>query len=299
MVPEIKIPTTKVKKKVPKVKMATSKVKVSLDTKREKVASEFAKASEEFLTRDVFLRSTEKYSGSISPTVAEEAPEWIVSGAIPPSSLSGMYRRGTLIDLSNIVVSTVDKPKLEQIFLKVGEKAKRNVRSNDLTERVFEYQDALGRLASSSKILADTLSRISEGDTSWVETVKTNLDWIKKYVTMSIGRIYQGLGTFYDKVTKAVDGVIETLSRWSSSLKNKLVEGVRILAQRFYELLNTVISALFGWLSRVREIAAEKNFKLGKVTVTIDPLTFKTVFVLGFPVPIPEIKLPKIEMEFT
>lgn len=297
MVPEIKIPTTKVEKKVPKAKTATSKV--SLDTIREKVASEFAKASEEFLTRDVFLRSTEKYSGSISPAVAEEAPEWIVSGAIPPSSLSGMYRRGTLIDLSNIVVSTVDKPELEQIFLKVGEKAKKNVRSNDLTERVFEYQDALGRLASSSKILADTLSRISEGDTSWVETVKTNLDWIKKYVTMSIGKIYQGLGTFYDRVTKAVDGVIETLSRWSSSLKNKLVEGVRILAQRFYELLNTVISALFGWLSRVREIAAEKNFKLGKVTVTIDPMTFKTVFVLGFPVPIPEIKLPKIEMEFT
>jgi hypothetical protein len=140
---------------------------------------------------------------------------------------------------------------------------------------------------------------ITEGDASWVEAVKTNLDWIKKTVTMSIGRIYQGLGTLYDKVTKAVDDVIETLSRWGSTLKNELIERIRILAQRFFELLNVLISALLGWVSEVREIAAERNFKLSKVTVTIDPLTFVPVTVLGFSIPVPEVKLPKIEFEFT
>lgn len=79
----------------------------------------------------------------------------------------------------------------------------------------------------------------------------------------------------------------------SYSFSNELIERVRFLAQRFFELLNVLISALLGCVSKVRKITAEKNFKLSKVTVTIDPLTFTTVSVLGFSIPVPEVNLPK------
>jgi len=292
MVPEIKI--SKISSKPPpKIKAAT------IANERRKIAVEFVKASKELFTPKIFFNSTKFYSGSISPEVAKETDTWARSGTIPPEVSAEIYHPGVIADLSRVAIARAEEPKLETKFKGIYDENKKYIRQDDLYERVSEYQDALMRLACSSKMLQDTLSSMRESNTSWLETAKNNFKWIKETVTRSVARIYQAFGQIYDKVTKAIDNINTTLSKWSLNLKEKLIEKIRDLSQHFLELVNNLISALFGWLSRLREIAAEKGFRLNKVTVTIDPLSLTTVSVLGFSIPIPEIKLPKIEMEFT
>lgn len=272
---------------------------VAPEEKRKEITKDFIESSKELLTPDKFFESTKIYSGSIDPNVVEEVDVWKQSGSIPPQQAAGIYAAETIADLSGVAIVLAPKAELRGKFEEIYAQSKVEVTEEGLYKRVSEYQDALVRLASSSKMVQDTFSEMSEIEESWIEVAKNNLTWIKRAVTMSIGRIYQAFGKIYDKVTDTIDDIIGVLSDWSSSLKNRLVEGIRKLSQNLLQLLNNLISALFGWLSKLRKIAQEQGFSLSKVTVTIDPLTLRTVSVLGFSIPIPEVKLPKIEMEFT
>ena len=262
-------------------------------------ARAFVKASEGLLSRDAFFDGIGFYTGSLSPTVRDNVDVWRRSGAIPPSEMASMYPPGTIADLSSIGAIKARKTRLATKFRDVYEKNKEVISRDDLYERVAEYQDSLMCLASSSKVLQDTISKISDDNNSWVSAALVNLEWMKKTVTMSIARVYQAFGKLVDKVTGKIDEIVSLLSRWASELKKQLVDKVRELSQHFLELFNSLISALFSWISKLREIAQEKGFRLSKVTITLDPLEFVSLFVFGLPIPIPNVKLPKIEMEFT
>ena len=263
------------------------------------VAKEFVRASEELLSRKTFFDATQFYSGSLYPHVLENIDAWRHSGAIPLTELNEIYSPGTIADLSSIGAVKAREPKLEAKFKKVYEESMEALSRDDLYARMAKYQDSLMRLASSSRILQDTISEIKDGKNAWVEKVKTNLIWIKKTVTMSVAGVYQAFGKLFDNVTLIIDEITAILSRWASGLKNELVEKFRELSQHFLELLNSLISALFSWVSKLREIAQEKGFRLNKVTVTLDPLEVTSISLFGFSIPIPAIKLPKIEMEFS
>lgn len=74
---------------------------------------------------------------------------------------------------------------------------------------------------------------------------------------------------------------------------------MRELLTSLLQLFNNIISELFGWLAKLKKIASDKGFKLSKVTVTIDPLTFKSFSVFGFSIPLPVVTTPKIVLEFS
>ena len=118
-------------------------------------------------------------------------------------------------------------------------------------------------------------------------------------MTKSVARIYQAFGKLFDKVTDKIDELAALLGRWANNLKTQLIEKLRELSERFLELMNNLIAGLFNWIATLRKIAQERGFKLTKVTLTIDPISFESVTAFEFSIPVPVLKLPKIEMEFT
>lgn len=165
-------------------------------------------------------------------------------------------------------------------------------------KRLSKYQQALICLSTSASLLQDTFTCVSETDNSWVEKARMNLKWIKKTITQSIARIYEGFGIIFDKVSKTINKTLFTISKWTISLKDKLIEQIRNLSEGFFELVNNIFSFLLDWISNLRQIARKKEFSLNKVTITIEPLSFKDIKILDFSIPFPILQLPKIEMEF-
>lgn len=277
----------------------TSKRALARSKEIAETAKEFLEASEKLLSRKTFFDGTQFYSGSLYPIVQEKIDSWRHSGAIPTSEAMSMYSSGAIADLSSIGAIKAQQPNLKKKFNNIYEKSKKELGREGLYGRMAEYQESLMRLASSSRVFQDTLSGIVDENNAWVEMAKANLDWIKKTVTLSIARVYQAFGALFDKATKKIDEITGMLSRWASELRKELVGKLRELSQHFVELLTSLLSALFSWISRLRQIAEEKGFRLNKVTVSLDPSDVTSVSVFGFSIPVLAIKLPKIEMEFS
>lgn len=266
--------------------------------KVKEATDEFIKASQEMLSPAEFLSGTVTYSGSIHPSILTAVDSWKTSGAIPVSASSLIYNPGTLLDLSPIAESIAKTPGEIVKFENVRKKTEDVIKEEELYDRVAEYQDSLMRVASCSKILQGTINATSTSGRSWIEIAKTNLEWIKKAVTKSIARIYQAFGKLFDKVTDKIDEIAGLLSRWANSLKNQFIEKLRELSEGFLGLVNNLIAGLFGWIATLRKIAQDRGFRLTKVTLTIDPVSFENVTAFGFSIPVPILNLPKIEMEF-
>ncbi len=266
------------------------------------IAVDFVEASKELLSSAQFFESIEVYTGSLSPKVAEEIGTWKGSGVIPPEAAAEIFPLGTIADLApragSIGILLSAKPELEAKFSEIYEETKKDLTQEDLFSRVADYQDAVAHLASSFKTVDAALSSVSEANESWAESLKASFAWIKESVIASIGRVYRAFGGICDQVSAKIDSIANTLSGWKEELRSELIKKIRGLLRELLSLFNTLVSSLFGWFSRLRAIAIEKGFRLSKVTITIDPLNMTTVNLFGFPIIVPEIKLPRIELEF-
>jgi hypothetical protein len=231
--------------------------------------------------------------------IQEKIDSWRHSGAIPASEAMSMYSAGAIADLSSIGAIKAQQPNLKARFRRIYEKSKRELGREELYERMVEYQESIMCLASSSTVLHDTLCGIAEENSAWVEMTKANMDWIRKTVTVSVAKVYQAFGRLFDRATQKMDEITGLLSRWTPRLRSEFAGKLRELSQHLLELLTSLLSALLGWISRFRQIAEEKGLRLNKVIVSLDPLDFASVSVFGFSIPVPKIKLPKIEMEFS
>lgn len=223
----------------------------------------------------------------------------LTSGSIPVALVSKIYKSGTILDLSSVAESVAKTSGQVIKFVDLRKKTEDTIKEEELYDRVAEYQDSLMRLASCSNILKDTIKMTSKGDDSWIQPVKTNIEWVKKSVTESVARIYQAFGKLFDKVSDKIDEIAALLGKWANSLKTQFVEKLRELAERFLELMNNLIAGLFNLIATLRKIAKDRGFKLSKVILTIDPISFESVTAFELTIPVPVLKLPKIQMEST
>lgn len=55
------------------------------------------------------------------------------------------------------------------------------------------------------------------------------------------------------------------------------------MEQHLSSLFSEIVAKMFSWLAKIKQISAEQNFKLTKVSVSFAPLTFTTIPVVGIP----------------
>jgi hypothetical protein len=274
-----------------------SKSEDSKGKKKEKEpAQTFVELTRKYLGED-FVNYTADYSGTLVPEIARKAESWNTPGSVPLDMANIIFSSGTIADLATKPILWNEKPELEAQAKKVYQEIKPKMTEDDVFPKFVDYQESIMLLASSVKVIEKTFS-VTKTDTAWVETTKANLKWVKELVKSSIAKIYQSMGGLRDRVTSKISEILELLKQKIENIMDRFVGAVRELAQRLLGLLTEIISGLFSWANIVNKIAEENDFSLSKVRIAIDPFSIKVVSLLGFSIPIPEIKTPKIEFEF-
>ena len=274
-----------------------SKSEDSKGKKKEKEpAQTFIELTRKYLGES-FVNYTADYSGTLVPEIAREAESWNTPGSVPLDMANIIFSSGTIADLATKPILWNEKPELEREAKKVYQEIKPEMTEDDVFSKFADYQESIMLLASSVKVIENTFS-VTETNTSWIETTKANLKWVIELVKSSIAKIYQSMGGLRDRITSKINEILGFLEQGIEDIKDRFVGAVRELAQRLLGLLTEIISGLFSWVNIVNEIAEENDFSLSKVRIAIDPFSFKVISLLGFFIPIPEIKTPGIEFEF-
>ena len=274
-----------------------SKSEDSKGKKKEKESAQtFIELTRKYLGES-FVNYTADYSGTLVPEIAREAESWNTPGSVPLDMANIIFSSGTIADLATKPILWNEKPELEREAKKVYQEIKPEMTEDDVFSKFADYQESIMLLASSVKVIENTFS-VTETNTSWIETTKANLKWVIELVKSSIAKIYQSMGGLRDRITSKINEILGFLEQGIEDIKDRFVGAVRELAQRLLGLLTEIISGLFSWVNIVNEIAEENDFSLSKVRIAIDPFSFKVISLLGFFIPIPEIKTPGIEFEF-
>ena len=216
-----------------------------------------------------------------------------------------VYDSGTIIDLAQdaaLMAVHQGKSALAQQFLNLEAEAKKNITSDELMSRFPDYYDSIMSLTQATEIMGGVVHNIAttadQSDQSWIERMKSALGQLKQLVTTSLTRVFKELSAEFSPLMDSIDALIKGIR----TLKDKLtqfIDKTQNVVQHLSSLFSEVVAKMFSWLAKIKQMAAEQNFRLTKVSVSFDPLTFMTIPVAGIPVPIPEFKMPKIEFEFT
>jgi hypothetical protein len=112
--------------------------------------------------------------------------------------------------------------------------------------------------------------------------------------TSTLNSLKQGISKLKETILKAKQGV----KKLTSEIKDRIVAAFNYVLDSFYKLVSEFLTRMFSFIQMIGRIAASKGFKLKTVNVSFEPPSFETVSFLGFPIPLPKVSLPKVEVGF-
>jgi len=222
---------------------------------------------------------------------------------------------GTILDLSSKAVRMAATPKsnLDDAIMKKREELIKIVQSRDLYDRITDYQVSITWLASYLEIIKGIPSSFGDSGPhfkTWIELVKRNIDWVEVSITDLERVVYHMLGNTYDTLIQKIRLILslcdEKLEK-NTDAQFTFVTQMRELMICIIELANTLISGLFDWLNQIRQIALEKVFKLGNITIAVSPIIYTpyttppnvVTFFKILSIPIPILQPPSITIAFS
>jgi len=274
------------------------------------LARNFNEVLKEWLSEQDYSNAIDKAKNSIKVLaegrlIPEIEETEIGGGFLGGDALSNLQRiidTPAIIDLSKQAVENAaisNKQNLIPKFQRYQEQAEKIVTEQQLMTRFNEYQiaatDILGSQNAIAKFAenADKENYINES-----ENVKPFFRRIKDILTSAFDRLSYYLIGVKDNISEKVQDLI-------NSLGGKIKDKVHIFLDKISGILNsiskffsTVLVKMIEWASTIKRIGNQKGFILKTLKMSIEPIGMKTVSVFGFPLPIVEFKLPKVDFEF-
>jgi len=228
------------------------------------------------------------------------------SGLEQPANRA-IYTAASALDLSWWMSDGVDvtgNQDLAAHIEAVKEDAGQGVSEGKLLDRFADYQDTLFDLNSATADLRAAAQQADEGlsraskDPSWFDRVKAMIGGLFERVRDAVFRIAAALADQFKGFKEFAASISELLQATGQVAREKIVKGFQRVSRALASVATGLISKLLAWVATVREVARQKGFKLAKVTVTMESLGFESVSILGFPIPIPKLATPNIQLEF-
>lgn len=108
------------------------------------------------------------------------------------------------------------------------------------------------------------------------------------------GIITGNLKNLKDKVENLKKAITEAPSK----LKEKFLDAFNSILDGFFAIINDAVNRIFSFIDMVNTVAEGRGYRLKSLSISFEPPSFEKVTVLGVPLPLPKISLPKADIGF-
>ena len=145
---------------------------------------------------------------------------------------------------------------------------------------------------SDEKIKDEPLKKIESHLDNFTSSMETA-------VTRTFGMLSSAAKNLKNKIIpKLKESAKELVKTYAPNLKKQFFDSYNKTVELFFRLLNEFVSKVFSFVEMIKGIGKSKGFGLKSVTISFEPPTFSKIDVFGFPIPIPQVSLPKVDINF-
>lgn len=191
-----------------------------------------------------------------------------------------------------------DKGSEEQLNILLGELAKESTIAGMNSELSTLYLS--GYDLQNAEVNLQTIASMSEKTITGGKK-----SFIKRYADRFYGSVEGAVKRIQGRVTgglKNLKGKVEdlksALTGAASKIKEKFVDAFNSILDAFFAIVIESINRIFSFVDTVNTLAERKGYQLKTLNISFEPPTFEKVSVLGIPMPLPKISLPKADIGF-
>ena len=209
------------------------------------------------------------------------------------------------------------KPEHAKKFLSLHNEAVKESKLDDINNEITNYyfrsydiQRAEFYIRNVVNLINDQENKdnddISENNSSIILTFLNEFEsYVEKPIIDAFRSVTATLKGFKEKVKDLKEQVKGFLSR----TKTQVSEGIKTLKDKFYNAFNSalnyflriigdLISAMFSFIDLINDVAKGKEYKFKGIQISFDPPSIENTLLLGFPLPIPKISIPKLVLNY-
>ena len=101
-----------------------------------------------------------------------------------------------------------------------------------------------------------------------------------------------------DDISEKIQEILNNLDNWIHNKVDLLLEKIHGIINSLSSFFSDALIRMIRWAATIKKIAAQNDFTLTSVKISIEPAEVKTLPIPGFPIPYLTFKMPTIDFEF-
>jgi hypothetical protein len=196
-------------------------------------------------------------------------------------------------ELSDIVGDTVTSEKAIASLKEMSPE----LNAEQLESRIFDYYSDLSDVSSASDklvILAGAIDKNIQNENLY-ESVKSYLEDFEKHIDSFFGRVKSFGSIIKDKILSAFN---ELVSAIKEKVIPKILAAAKFVADVILKWKLKTVEDMFKFVSAVANLAKAFNMNIKEINMEMPKLDFKSLKLLNFEIPIPNVDAPKTSVTF-
>jgi hypothetical protein len=196
-------------------------------------------------------------------------------------------------ELSDLVGDTVTSEKAVAPLKEMASE----LTAEQLESRIFDYYSDLSDVSSASDklvILAEAIDKNIQNENLY-ESVKPYLEDFEKHIDSFFGRVDSFGSIIKDKILGAFNQLISAVKE---KVIPKILAAAKFVADIILKWKLKTVEDMFKFVSAVANLAKAYNMNIKEINMEMPKFEFKSLKLLNFEIPIPNVDAPKTSVTF-